>query len=100
MKTGVRLSYLDRANDIRMLHTCAILGFTYESCDRCTVVSEFFAENLEGDSAMALMLSPVHCRRTTLTNLTLYSIPGYLGADQALMRHAGESNRNRFTWIG
>jgi hypothetical protein len=46
------------------------------------------------------MLSFVHLCRAAFADLTLDRVRGYLRPDQALMRHVGESNRNRFMTIG
>ena len=100
MKACIGLADLYRADDVWMLNTGAILRFTNEPRDGGLIMAQLFPKNLEGDGPMARMLSLVDLCRAALANLTLYGVSGYLGADQALMRHAGESNRNPFLWIG
>ena len=100
VETSLRLSDLDCAHDVRVQHSRAVLRFAHKTGDGRTIMPEFFAKNLESYGTMARMLSPVYRRCTALADLTLNGVPGYLGADQGLMRHAGEGNRNRFLWIG
>ena len=71
MKSGVGFSNLDGSHDVRMLHTRTVLRFSNEACNGSAIMSQLFTEYLEGDSAMAWMLSLVHCGRTALSDLTL-----------------------------
>ena len=63
---------------VGVLYSCAVLCFADEAGDCGTVMSQFFTENLEGDGAMARVLSPVHLGGTAFSNLTLDGVPGYL----------------------
>src|SRR5215216_3885933 len=71
MEPGVRLTDLDRFDNIGMHNAGSVLCFSNEARDSRAIMPQFFAENLEGDSAMAGVLSLVHCGSTTLANLTL-----------------------------
>lgn len=63
---------------VGVLYSSTVLSFANETRDCGTIVPQFLAENLEGNCAMARMLSLVHSGRTALSDLTLYGIPGYL----------------------
>ena len=100
VEPGIGLADFYGTHHVRVLYSSAVLSFADKTCDRGAIMAQFFAKNLEGDGTVGRMFGSVHRRSAALSDLTLYGIPGYLGADQALMRHAGESNRNRFMWIG
>ena len=78
MQPGIGLPDLYGTHHVGVLYSCAVLRFADEASDCGTIMPQFFTENLEGDGAMARMLSPVHLGGTAFSNLTLDSVPGYL----------------------
>ena len=90
VQSGIGLADFYGTHHVRVLYSCAVLRFPDETRNGCAIVAQLFAKNLEGYGAMARMLSLVNRGSTAFADLTLYCIPGYLLADQALMRHAAK----------
>jgi hypothetical protein len=78
VQSGIGLSDFYGTHHVGVLYSCAVLRFADEAGDCGAVMPQFFTEDLEGDGAMARMLSPVHLGGTAFSNLTLYGVPGYL----------------------
>ena len=78
MKPGIRLANFYGTHHVRVLYSCAVLRFANKAGYCGAIMSQLFAKNLEGNGAMARMLSPVNLGSTALSDLTLYGIPGYL----------------------
>ena len=78
VQSGIGLTDFYGTHHVGVLYSCAVLRFADKTGDCGAVMPQFFTENLEGDGAMARMLSPVHLGGTAFSNLTLDGIPGYL----------------------
>ena len=60
VESGVGLANFYGTHHVRVLYSSAVLSFADETCDRGAIMAQFFAKNLEGDSAMDRMFGPVH----------------------------------------
>jgi hypothetical protein len=78
VESGIGLANFYGTYHVRVLYSCAVLRFANETGDCGAIMSQLFAKNLEGNGAMARVLSSVNLGSTALANLTLYGIPGYL----------------------
>jgi hypothetical protein len=77
MKAGIRLADFYGTHHVRVLYSCAVLGFADEASHCGTIMPQFLTEDFEGDGTMGRVLSPVNFCGTAFSNLTLEGVPGY-----------------------
>ncbi len=76
--SGVGLSNLDCPHHVGVQDSGTILRFAHKTRDSGTVMTQLFAKDFQGYSAVTGMNGFVNGRSTAFADLTLQGVPGYL----------------------
>src|SRR6185437_5467354 len=79
---------LDRAHDIRVLHSLAVAGFAKKACHGRAVLPQLLAQYLDGHGAMVRVMRAEHGRCAAFADLALERVTGNRLTDEIFPGHA------------